>query len=171
MAIYYSIQTKEAYNDALLKGYLEGNRKYIDDFFINSYHWIMKQMNKRLVNYNTEYPIWLWSKKTIIENGVYEKDTEWVLLKIFIDDKDVLLSDFMSWHCVLNNIMLPINKNEEDIKDKNIIQKSWERIFDINMLKNNEYILENISDVDEIQGVTGRIKINDIKMIKNFVVR
>ena len=172
MATYYTIQTKEAWDDALTKGFLEFNKKYIYELAFPEYNWMVDQMKKRLPNYNCEYPIWLWLKRPDLRYGGHlEKGLRGVLLEVDIDENDVLLSDFIAWHCVLNNDFLSISEDEENGITNITKEESWERIFDLDLLRQSEYVLENISDVDVIQGVTGKIDIKNIKLIKEFVAK
>lgn len=163
--IYYSIQNYKAWTEAQKIGFLSGNPEFTDDHFIKPYLWMMKQMNKRLTVYDGEYPIWLWSiKPDLRRKGYLNKGTKAVLLEIDISNDRVLLSDFQAWHCVLNDCTL------EDYSGEDIgMEKSWERIFDLEFLKRH-LDWGQFNELD-IQGVTGKIYLNQIKTVKEFICR
>lgn len=176
MRKYYTIQTIEAWDVALKKGYLEGDKNYIyDEYFLDSYKWMMSQMRKRLTKYKGEFPIWMWTERPDLRcSGHLARGANGVLLEINIDEKDVLLSDFMAWHCILNNMFLPLNEDEDNLFESGLCniskEQSWERIFDLDMLRkygDSQYI----SNVDKIQGVIGRVEMKNIKLIKRFIAR
>jgi hypothetical protein len=168
---YYTIQTIEAWNQAIELKYLEGNVDYIDKSFIEPYHWLMDQMEKRLKSYNGEYPIWLWPKRQDLrKSGYLSKGQHGVLLEIELDENDVLLSDFEAWHFVLNNWFFSISDDEEKMFEEGKLlitkEKSWERIFDFSLLNS----LDGWEHIN-IQGVTGRVDIKSIRLIKEFKSR
>jgi hypothetical protein len=128
---FYTIQDFRAWTTAQRTGFLSGNPEFIDPDFINPYCWIVAQMEKRLTVYEGEYPIWLWSKKPDLRRAGYlKRSTKAVLLEIEIPSDRVLLSDFQAWHCVLNRWTL--EDHEGEVIE---MEKSWERIFDLEYLK------------------------------------
>lgn len=156
---YYSIQKLAAWEEAKEKGFLSGNKKYVDEeFFLNSYLWMMKQMKKRIKDYNNEFPIWLWLDKSNLFLTQYLED-EWCLLEIEMDEDKVLLSNFDAWHVVLNDWRF-----EEE--NKNISkEESWEYIFNKEKLKELGYEF----DKEDLQGTTGRIDCKNIRVLKYIV--
>lgn len=162
MGIFYTIQTINAWKEVQNRGYLIGKREYVDEEYVNSYHWMMIQMKKRIKGYKGEYPIWLWPDKPDLRcSGHLERGTKGVLLEINISEKRTLLSDFQGWHLVLMDI--PILSYEGENFDK---EKSWERIFDFGYLMNEP----EWGSID-IQGVTGKVLIGEIKLIKEFIAK
>ena len=164
---YYSIQNFNAWTEAQKIGFLSGNPEFIDAHFIKSYLWMMKQMNERITVYEGEYPIWLWpitSRPDLRRKFWGIRGTPAVLLKIEIPNDRVLLSDFQAWHCVLNGGVLE-DHDGEDID----MEKSWERIFDLEYLK--KHCDWGQFDELDIQGVTGKIYLSQIKSVKEFICR
>ena len=166
---FYTIQNIAAWNEARLKGFLEGNKDYIWDYFLKAYSWMMDQMERRIPSYKGEFPVWLWAERPDLRRGGYlNPDERGILLQVNIEEERVLLSDFESWHSVLMDG--PVSDNEEEWEaieqGKYHIskEKSWERIFDIKKEK-------EIGRIPTIQGVTGRLYIHEIKPIKEFVSR
>lgn len=152
----YTVQRLNAWKEAKIKGYLTGNRKFIDEeWFLSSYTWIMKQMAKRLKNYNNEFPVWVWlDTSNICFNELL--DDEWVLLEIELNEEQVLLSNFEAWHYVLNGWIF---EEENSIITK---EQSWEYIFDKDELERFGYGFEK----EDLQGTIGRIDCKNIKAIK-----
>lgn len=171
MSTFWTIQSLDQWNKAKDIGYLVGDKNYIIEDFEKYYLWMMKQMSKRLSDYNGEYPIWLWPKRPDLRmSGYLPKGKPGVLLQIDLDEKNVLLSDFIVWHIVLNDGFISITDEEEELYDQGksgmTKEQSWERIFDFHLLKKAELI-----DMEELQGVTGKIDIKNIKSVKKFVSR
>ncbi|MBI6874651.1 DUF3841 domain-containing protein [Clostridium aciditolerans] len=169
---FYTVQHIDAWRESKKKGYLEGNKEFAIDGFEKHYSWMMEQMHKKLSKYNGDYPVWLWSQKPDrkrVEQNYLEKDTKGVLLEAELDRADVLLSDFEAWHVVLNNGFFSISEEEYELWEQNkcniLKEESWERIFDL-------HLLESIGDwgsITELQGVTGKIDIDKINVIYEFV--
>lgn len=162
MGIYYSIQDLNAWTEAQHRGYLIGNEKYVWEEFLRPYHWMMSQMVKRVPDYNEGYPIWLWPEKQDLRHSGYkERGTMAVYLEIEIPESQVLLSDFNAWHVVLMDSV--ILDYEDEIIDKEL---SWERIFDL------EYLRKHTDwGILDIQGVTGKIYLNQVKSAREFTCK
>jgi len=119
-----------------------------------AYGWMKQEMEKRIgPSPASPYPFWAW----VIEDGKHKKpdmrtsmfrvktNEPTYLLEFRIPEDQLLLSDFDSWHFVLNDIP-SYDENEEldwDESDKQFSQlppkeqqafkeKSWEKIFDPN---------------------------------------
>lgn len=154
----YSIQTNDAYNHALALGFFEGNIDFIDINFLQAYKWMRKQMKKRLKKYDNSFPIWLWPQRPDLRQAIYayERDRDHVLLEITVDEDEILGSDFDAWHYVLNKWVLGYENESIDI------EKSWERIFDYDFLK--EFDNRKIEE----QYVVGKVDISRIKLISKF---
>jgi len=165
---YWSIQTKEAWEQAIEKGYLEGTYEYIEDFE-KPYKWMMNQMSSRLESYKGEIPIWLWVDKPDMRlRGHSKSGDEMVRLTVKITPDRVLLSDFESWHMVLNNTFCALNEKEYDNAKNSFLTKeqSWERIFNMNIPRDVDWI----GDL-RLQGTTGRLQMTDVVKVENFVAR
>lgn len=162
MGIYYTIQDINAWIEAQHRGYLVGNEEHVLKNFLRPYQWMMNQMQKRIPDYNGDFPIWLWPEKQDLRRSGYKKrGTKAAYLEIEIPENQVLLSDFQAWHCALNDY--PILDYEDEIIDK---ESSWERIFDLEYLKRHP----DWGSLD-IQGVTGRIYLNQVKSVREFTCK
>ena len=131
----------------------------------------MNQMKKKILTYNNEYPIWSWIRKPDLRcGGLLNPGEKGVLLEVCIPEERVLLSCFEHWHCVLNNAPVTDDENEwKSMEEGDCFltkEQSWERIFEIrNAFSNDGDMLQTI------QGVTGRVYCNEIKLIKEFIAR
>jgi len=177
----WTIQTEEAYQILLNTGTLRNNPDKIYEDFIQPYKWIVKQMDKRIKNHpdNIEYPLWAWyqwndskHRKPDLRYHHIPKGEKGVRIHFKIDDDLVLLSDYSTWHYILNGWYLPISEEDsnkyEDILNNDEMELSWERIFDLNWY--DKYINEP-KDKKAIQAVFWELKLDWVEDIKRFVSR
>lgn len=169
---FWTIQHIDSWNNAIEKGYLEGNCSYISEEFLDSYLWMMEQMSKCLANYQGNYPTWLWLKKPDLrQSGYLNKKDLGVLLEVELNEDEVLVSDFMAWHIVLNNHFLAMTEEEDELFDAGKLsmtkEESWTRIFDYKELMKYEYW----QGKEDLQAVAGRIAISRIRLVKEFTAR
>ncbi len=118
-----------------------------------------------------------------------------VQLIIDIPDEDVLLSDFDLFHYVLNYWYLPLDQNDEDdfeeeyawsgynlhaLKDVKIqtekimplrlaIEKSWDRIFDLEREDNN--LIYGLNSKKSIQATFWQLKREQVKKAEVFIAK
>lgn len=134
---------------------------------------MMAQMGLRLPNYKGEFPIWLWLiKPDMRSSGHFMSNTSCVRLRIELDEKEVLVSDFVDWHFVLNDSFNADNEaeNDEYYDGKLNISKeeSWNRIFELNRERDPYWC----GTQDRwLQGVTGRISVEKVKRTEHFISR
>jgi len=161
----WTIQTKETWVHAEESGVLECNElhidvdKAIDSWFRPVYDWMVGQLEQRVKNYPcNKYPIWAWyhPKLDLRRSGHSPRGTSGVRVEFIVSSDRVLLSDFEAWHAVLNCWYLSLSEEESDNWDKRCeragiktgwenwpppapfkeeIMRSWERIFDLKLLK------------------------------------
>lgn len=157
----WTIQGIEFYNQLQNEGvaYCTTPSWDIDDRFIYAYHWMAKQMIKRIGEPPIdilEYPLWAWyqydsaKKKKPPRRPSDIREGLSAFIEIEIPDKMVLLSDHINWHAVLNQCALANWKQIDkkiDVLDKtagrildfkeypleiqNEIENSWEAVFDL----------------------------------------
>lgn len=127
--------------------------------FKDAYLWLSDQMEKRIgpAPEGVIYPIWAWHTMRYEHKRPDMRYSEFrivkrpfVLMEIEIPDEQVLLSDEVSWHIVLNDGYDPEAKTDaefdqayeyyqcqpDDVKKKMRIA-SWNNVFDIT--RHNEY--------------------------------
>ena len=172
MPTFWTIQTREKWKEAQRLGYLIADEKYIWEEFIEPYQWMMGQMKKRLPNYAGEYPIWLWTRRPDLRGRAHlGKGEKGVLLKVELDEQDVLLSHFQAWHIVLSRSYFELEINEEEPEyNKDEIEKSWEMIFELDILEQHPN-WKSILEKNGVQAVTGKITIANINFVKDFIAR
>ena len=56
--IVWSIQTNTFYQADKKIGYIEGKEAGVFNEYLDKYHWLKTQMNKRIQTYNNVFPIW-----------------------------------------------------------------------------------------------------------------
>jgi hypothetical protein len=160
----WTIQTYDAWITANETGILMGNEAFVEHSFLNAYLWLMNQMEKRVPRYNGEFPIWFYQHKPDLRHSGYlPRGTRSVLLKADLEPESYLVSDFMTWHLVLNNITF--TKDDDGLENIGK-EESWERIFDFEFLKeiNGERcILPQIT--------TGAVPVKNIKLIREFIAK
>lgn len=169
MSTYWTIQKKEAWEEAQQRGYLIGSEQYVWDYFLRPYRWMIKQMNRR-IGHDGTFPVWLWLEEPDLNAGGHGNEGEvLVCLEVEVDDERVLVSDIDAWHCPLNDGFLYLSDEEErlfrDGKSQMTQEESWERIFDLERMKESDW------GTGILQGVTGRIPITNVKRAQVFVAK
>lgn len=152
----YTIHPSSLYEKLLAEKTLVNTGCFQDEVtehFLPYYEWMANQMVlhglKRPENNLKEvakYPFWAWfkyseskSRPDLRHAGHEKRGTECVCLELEISEDEVLLSNFDTWNCVLNNH--PVFPDEEWDKcykefkllpaaeQESVKKLSWERIF------------------------------------------
>lgn len=135
-----------------------------DRDFQSAYLWMMHQMTNRLADYHGRYPWWAYlPEKPDLRcwNGYFSGD-KGVRLELQLAPERVVISDYETWHWVLNSWRLPLSPNEgseEEISappgmhlldcpfptpaQRKAI-KSWARIFDLESLATNGWAANSL---------------------------
>jgi len=191
----WTIQTKETWARAEESGVLECTDidadKAIDSGFILAYDWMVRQLEQRVKNYPcNKYPIWAWHhpKPNLRRSGHLPRGTPGVRVEFIVSSDRVLLSDFEAWHAVLNCWYLSFSKEESDNWDnrcekagikigwekwpppspfKEEIMRSWERIFDLELLKKYSEWMGG----ETIQACIEKIYIDEVVNVTYFKAR
>ena len=161
--VLWTIQSFDAWQTLLTAGILHCDAQFSKKEHIPAYRWMGVQMDQRLsANRPADhiFPLWAWyqwngeqkRKPDLRCSGHLTPGQKGIRITCQISDEQVLLSDFLLWHYVLNGWYLPISKADSDAltarmnaerlsghKDKlilepglkRVIRKSWERIFDL----------------------------------------
>jgi hypothetical protein len=130
-----------------------------------------------------QYPIWAWalidgvSKKPDLRRCEFNNYVgENVVLELEIPDSDLLLSDEVSWHYVLNNWYMHDVKDDDGEWEKNdawfeslpadrkesVMRESWERIFDSEDT-DNDWIF--------VQATFWELRLEQVKSVRLFTGR
>lgn len=167
---FYTIQTEKFWEENKNNLYLKNNSDYIWDELVYPYKWMYQQMIQRIADYDDSM-IWVWIKRPDLrQSGYLNPGEKGVLLEIDINETQVLLSDFEMWHVVLMNLPVKFSDNENIDKEK-----SWERIFDFNICldiykQSDEDFNESNFKITK-QGVTSKVSLNNVKLIKRFIAK
>ncbi|MDR1564835.1 MAG: DUF3841 domain-containing protein [Oscillospiraceae bacterium] len=187
----WTIQPLALYEKLMEQGILYCDPESKDFFgldckeFKNAYDWIAEQMKIRvgLPPKGVYYPFWAWAFIDGVNKKPDLRRTEFnnysgknVVLTLEIPDSDILLSDEVNWHYVLNNWYLhDVNDRAdkwEEIdawfdslppdKQESVKRKSWERIF---------YKDDTDNAWEFVQATFWELKAAQVKEIKRFTGR
>ncbi len=148
----WTIQTPLAWSLLQQNNSLSGDGRRADHWFRPAYRWLMEQMSLRTEGYTGRFPIWFWTKKPDFRKYRFrnycKQGKPIVLLECLIPVERVLLSDYESWHSVLNNWHLALTEDESDEFDNRLDtgqitheqatrekRASWERVFEFDLLR------------------------------------
>ena len=148
----YTLQTHEAFGRAIKEGKFSGDLRKIKKHwgkdwkmsFGPAYQFMMDQMAKRLPHFSGDYPMWAWNNKPDLRCSEWKWDGgPWVLFSIEVPESRVLLSDFSLYHSLLMDSYISLTSDEDETVDRNGYnrkekEKSWERIFDLNLPSNKK---------------------------------
>lgn len=187
----------QALND---RGVLRATQRHTDQDYLQAYEWMSYQMITRLgqTDMSTHLPIWAWyqfqdvgHKRPDLRNAYHLPAGEvGYRLTFNAEDDQVLLSDFNTWHHVLNYMYLPASKSDHthflaefgtdaDVRYswdnppvktviKQVIQDSWTRIFDLDW--HDAYINEP-RESKQIQGCVEELQLDQVVSVDQFVAR
>lgn len=181
----WSLQSSDVWRQLQQKGTYRAGQQYYQgsDFnptFTNAYEWMRRQMQQRSLSPQGQYPVWFYcrvSRETLREHAQYSEQS--VLLVCRFAVTRILLSDYHAWHHVLNDWYLndtadnieawfaameqrlgtPLGNHENSlawpIEIRREIERSWERIFDI------QHWLRSYPD-SIVQGVVAELYRQDV---------
>lgn len=158
--VLWTVQPRELYEEIMITGKYTFDRTMdpMRNDFERAYLWLENRMaSAGIVRKNPEDPlVWAWhtyagsNEHPQTDNPDVWSDTrDEVMIEVEVPDDQILLSDFDSWHCVLNHWYCESALNEDDAdrehnwfgllspeKQEAEMKKSWERIFDITKFDN-----------------------------------
>ena len=153
--------------------------------FRESYDWMCRQMRRRLPEYEGHYPWWAYDYKLDLRSFRYQSGTgRQVLLELALPPEQVLFSAYGAWHFVLGPSYLPYaldnegwecedNAWKKELKENGLdpyqehplpepwhsrMVASWERIFDV----------DDLRDTNTIQACFERLELNDVVTVTEF---
>ena len=197
--ILWTIQHIDAWSAFQKNGFLQAEPQYIDQYLVQSYDWMVKNMKRAIGNppKNIEYPIWAWAqyenqdkKKPDLRSSAHlPKGSEGVRIEFEINENNILLSDFDLWHYVLNYWYLP--KTEKDrVMIENILNDNGYYFYEKNPIPNINYhnlikqSWDKIFDIEweekeitslntekSIQATFWELKLDNVINVTQFVAR
>jgi hypothetical protein len=95
------------------RGEIHGDGRYACHHF-RPYKWMMEQMRRRVPGYGGGFPIWLWHspKPDLRHSGHLSRGEQALRIELESPRELVLVSDFETWHCVLNRWHLSLTWRE-----------------------------------------------------------
>ena len=190
----WSIQPKEVINEIHNNGFVVCDPVKIGDWFGNeydkfkpAYDWLVKRMSEKIGKPDhVRYPLWGWyirdwrNKKPDLRNIGYGRpgDIQYCI-ECEIPVKEIVLTDFQEWNCVLNDFPLFVVDSDEEyerIYDKfsnlsteeqeKYKRDSWNQVFDIAPF-NNGYRIKG----KYVQATFWELRKEYIKKVTKFKVR
>lgn len=155
---------------------------FYEDRYNYAYGWLVEEMKQRLPvprPYPSAYPIWAWYQWDGVKRKAPDLRTvrhcedvqQNVRIKFEIDDKLVLLSDYVSWHYILYDVLITRPDEESDEDDEDLDselpsyteeekRKSWNQIFELDFSCPLEEAI--------IQATFWELKLEQVKEVKEF---
>lgn len=190
----WTILTEPAWQSLNDRGYLICDDEALgEELYLTAYQWMMQQMYERLgpPDPAARLPLWAWyqysgrRKKPIARKHQLPKRQRGYRVECDVPEEQVLLSDFMLWHQVLNNWYLPTDLADDEAFDREFdgisesqpdrigrrqraIEASWQRIFDLDWY--SEYICSPRNQ-QAIQACFWRLEMSQVKRSDAFTSR
>jgi len=152
-----------------------------DDPWAYAYEWMRQQMNRRIPGGPHGYPIWAWpTKPDLREAGHLPKGAPGVRVEFIAPSREVLFSDFDSWHSIL--CLQPITLNEEESNEFDLdveisgvaaiphprVRATWDRVFELDVPASDPWRgLES----PRVQAVVPRLHLSQVVRVDSFVAR
>jgi hypothetical protein len=201
----WTIQSSFAYEKLKNEKVLRVNEKHVDEDFLEAYIWMNRQMKKRLsVNNPSEncFPIWAWyqwhnekrKKPDLRHTGHLQSGELGYRIEFEVNADEVLLSDFVLFHHVLNRWYIPRDEKDDELFNKKLnleeidefklldslqdpdkvsyskrlVEESWNNIFDLDWY--DDYISPPKNE-KSIQATLWELKLDKIKKVEAFIAR
>lgn len=169
-------------------GVLQGKAELADPLFANAYAWMQEQMIARIgaPPPGVSSPLWSWyqydsvskPRPDLRRSGHLPRGTNGVMLEVECAADDVLLSDFLAWHCVLNNWYYITNEAELAVyyalpasERQRYKRATWKCIFDLNFPDPDGYITSALPDERAIQATFWQLRLEQVTKVTLFVAR
>lgn len=168
----------------------------------NAYAWMVEQMECRIGQRPRPdiFALWGWyqwrdavhRKPDLRSSGHLATGIRGVRLYCEIPDQQVLLSDFMLWHHVLNYGYLALNEAEDEAFQAEMVRRgtaytgkepladsfchqkileSWQRIFDLDCMGDPDWLGEQARDKRTIQGTFWQLTLDQVRDVTVFTSR
>ena len=167
--IYELIQKDGVYRCDITKS------SFAEDEILVAYNWLVDQMKKRIGNppKGVEYPVWAWylregkNKRPDMRRSGLRVTKKSVLLEIEIPDSEVLLTDFLDWHCALNDGACYYGTSEEEFEKEDAFYESLseeeQRLYKIKSWE--QIICTPETLLDRVQATFWELKASQIKCV------
>ena len=127
----------------------------IEPTFVKAYNWLSTQMKNKIGNKpeGVTYPVWAWysydgvNKKPDRRRRLFTCYKNCELLELEIPESEIVLSDYDSWHYVLNDMWFDNSQNEAEWEELHNLYDSlpldkqekykiasWQKVFDTSIV-------------------------------------
>lgn len=182
----WTIQAEAAFDIFQETGVLRANPNHLmfDGEFQYAYDWMVSQLHQRIgpAPAGVQYPVWAWyqwegkrKRMDLRQSGYAKRGTSMVQITFEANTKDFLLSDFDTWHVVLNKHYVADSeqdwsdfyKNGGDRRTDEII-KSWEKVFDLTRCAPG---WDHEPDSQSIQATLWEVHLSQVKKVEHFITK
>lgn len=139
--IVWTAQSIEVWNKLSKEGVYYAEWEHSDQDFEKPYRWLVEKMIQKIGGPDFDVPpIWAWPKRPDLRRPQNKDD---VLIEYKIDESELVFSDYINWHWVLNDFhicddrigyMGNIAKSAKckcPYEDQKLIEQSWNNVFEI----------------------------------------
>ena len=183
----WTIQHEEAWEKARRRGVLRADGRFVFRGFRPAYRWMCGQMARQGVAGPDAYPVWAWysPKPDLRRTAHLERGERGVRLEFFAPIEGVLLSNFVTWHSILNDGPILLGEPEYDAfrhncrrtcaRDRHTpacraaMEATWDRVFDLNGPVGSEP--DWWGESNEVQAVLQEVPLSWITAVTPFVAR
>lgn len=182
----WTVQDIPAYEKMRETGVLEvHDDKFIDPDFLRSYAWLKSKMIERGIlpsSPSQAFPVWAWYQYSGHRNldlrryCSVDSHQRQVRIEFDVPRNEVLLSDYLLWHSVLNNYYIGDSEREDasylyfpERYSQEEVENSWEKIFSLEENKKNSYLCT--PDIQSIQATVWKIDMKQVRNVTYFTPR
>ena len=182
----WTVQKEAAWDHAQQTGILKADGRRVPQYFRLPYRWLIGQMCQRVASYKGGYPVWAYpEQKPDLRQSQFSPGVKGVRIGFVAEPVDILISDFDAWHAVLGGHYLSTDEEDEvtfnagreffsvwrdgesDPEHASKIVESWERIFDLELLRS----APGWYGAGELQATLGAVTLEQVTDVTPFISR
>ena len=182
----WTVQKEGAWEQAQQTKTLKADGRRVPSYFRPPYKWLIGQMCQRVTSYQGGYPVWAYpEQKPDLRQRQFSPGERGVRVGFIARVEDVLISDFDAWHAVLGGHYLSIDEKDDEMfnaereffsvwrdavddpKHARKIVESWERIFELELLRS----APEWHGPGELQATLGCVALEQVTDVTPFVSR
>lgn len=191
----WTVQTPDIWERLQREGELDSDPDWVCPEYRSAFDWMRNQMARRVPGYTGRYPWWAFAqpKPSLRQGGFPGRRGAGLLrvrLELAVPAEQVLLSNFDAWNAVLNHRLLSLSEAESDAWDAELemsgydrtqplpesweteLQRTWERIFDLEALATSERYRDWITRVvNRVQATFERLERAQVVAVTEFMPR
>ena len=186
----WTIQTQPVWEHAVSRGVLKTDGRRIDEYFRPPYRWLIDQMRSRIPSYRDGYPVWAYPEsKPDLRSPQFSRGVQGVRVEFVANTEDILLSDMGVWDYALSghyfgcseaevvefegdNPFYSVWRNSESDPDRTArIMKSWEAMFELDMLRKLATSNPEWHSTPFLQATLGKVTLDQVTKVTPFTSR